>query len=241
MRVSHSRKPGKGKGKKMKDTYGRSLPLPSMRFDQDSLSWRTCEATSLWDLEMSSPTFPESGMTRDGLLYERPTQALLTAVRDYSSLPTPAARDYKDQSFSPRVLDGRSHGELPEAIGLQFLPTPTVVDMGSSYTPEEWEDWKDEQRDKHQNGNGHGASLGIDWGKYEQAVRRWEEITREAPSPTVERDGRPRLSPVFVEWMMGLEPGHVTGHGLRPAQELKALGNGVCPQQALLALHMLLD
>ena len=159
MRVSHSRKPGKGKGKKMKDTYGRSLPLPSMRFDLDSLSWRTCEATSLWDLEMSSPTFPESGMTRDGLLYERPTQALLTAVRDYSSLPTPAARDYKDQSFSPRVLDGRSHGELPEAIGLQFLPTPTVMDMGSSYTPEEWEDWKDEQREKHQNGNGHGASL----------------------------------------------------------------------------------
>ena len=54
-------------------------------------------------------------------------------------------------------------------------------------------------------------------------------------------NGRPRLSPKFVEWMMGLEPGHVTGHGLRPAQELKALGNGVCPQQALLALHMLLD
>ena len=39
---------------------------------------------------------------------------------------------------------------------------------------------------------------------------------------------------------MGLDLGHVTGHGLRPAQELKALGNGVCPQQALLALRMIL-
>lgn len=38
---------------------------------------------------------------------------------------------------------------------------------------------------------------------------------------------------------MGLEPGHVTGHGLRPAQELKMLGNGVVPQQARLALDLL--
>ena len=111
----------------MNDISGRSLPLPLMRYDLASLSWRTSEDTSLWDLEMSSPTFPESGMTLDGLLYERPRQEPAIAGQDYSSLPTPAARDYKDQSFSPRVLDGRSHGELPEAIGLQFLPTPTSV------------------------------------------------------------------------------------------------------------------
>jgi DNA (cytosine-5)-methyltransferase 1 len=52
-------------------------------------------------------------------------------------------------------------------------------------------------------------------------------------------DKRLRLSPAFVEWMMGLPAGHVTGHGLRPAQELKMLGNGVVPQQAALALRML--
>lgn len=71
----------------MKDTYGRSLPLPSMRFDQDTLSWRTCEATSLWDLEMSSPTFPESGMTRNGELFELPTPERPTVGRESSSLP----------------------------------------------------------------------------------------------------------------------------------------------------------
>ena len=38
---------------------------------------------------------------------------------------------------------------------------------------------------------------------------------------------------------MGLPAGHVTGHGLRAAQELKMLGNGVVPQQAALALRML--
>lgn len=39
---------------------------------------------------------------------------------------------------------------------------------------------------------------------------------------------------------MGLEPGHVTGHGLKPAACLKMLGNGVVPQQAELALRMIL-
>lgn len=38
---------------------------------------------------------------------------------------------------------------------------------------------------------------------------------------------------------MGLPVGHVTGHGLSAAQSLKMLGNGVCPQQATLALRML--
>ena len=81
---------------------------------------------------------------------------------------------------------------------------------------------------------------GINWGLYGPAIRRWEQLTRPAPAPTIPgKAGRPRLNPEFVEWMMGLPAGHVTGHGLRPAQELKMLGNGVVPQQALLALHML--
>lgn len=47
------------------------------------------------------------------------------------------------------------------------------------------------------------------------------------------------MNPVFVEWMMGLPEGWVTGHGLSGSQELKMLGNGVVPQQARLALKML--
>ena len=80
----------------------------------------------------------------------------------------------------------------------------------------------------------------IAWGKYAPAIDRWEHLTRPAPEPTVPgRNGRPRLSPHFVEWMMGLPAGHVTGHDLSAAQELKMLGNGVVPQQAYLALGML--
>ena len=39
---------------------------------------------------------------------------------------------------------------------------------------------------------------------------------------------------------MGLPAGHVTGHGLSHTAELKMLGNGVVPQQAALALRLLL-
>ncbi len=78
------------------------------------------------------------------------------------------------------------------------------------------------------------------WGKYQPAIERWERLTRPAPSPVrLTHHDRYAINPGFVEWMMGLPEGHVTGHGLRPAQELKMLGNGVVPQQAALALALL--
>jgi DNA (cytosine-5)-methyltransferase 1 len=82
-----------------------------------------------------------------------------------------------------------------------------------------------------------------DWGQYTQAIRRWENtIGRPAPAPTiVGRANKPRLNPEFVEWMMGLPSGWVTGHNLSPAQCLKMLGNGVVPQQARHAIQQLTE
>ena len=78
-----------------------------------------------------------------------------------------------------------------------------------------------------------------DWGPYAAAIARWESMLgRPAPAPTEEgpKGGR-RLSAAFVEWMMGLPEGWVTGHGLPRTSELKMLGNGVVPQQAIAALR----
>lgn len=88
------------------------------------------------------------------------------------------------------------------------------------------------------------ANTDIDWGPYEAAIRRWEHILdRPAPHPVEpRRNGRPRLSARFVEWLMGLD-GWVTDPDLalpRTAQ-LRILGNGVVPQQATHALRLLLD
>ncbi|MFE4255061.1 DNA cytosine methyltransferase [Streptomyces sp. NPDC056910] len=76
------------------------------------------------------------------------------------------------------------------------------------------------------------------WGRFAPAIARWEAVTgHRAPWAT---DDRGRLSPAFVEWMMGLAPGHVTAvPGLRRTQQLKALGNGVVPLQAAVALRLL--
>jgi hypothetical protein len=284
---------------------------PLMRFDQDTQSWRTSLDTSLWDLPMSSPTLPQSGLMRNGVLFERPMLERPTSATDSSSLPTPraqvrqdiydredyhynleealatlptpmtdsgrqsgecrdfggdllhgvtcenckvvtlptpTARDHKDQSFSPRVLDGRSHGELPEIVGRNFLPTPAVNDMGAGKDPEQFEQWRLRQKSADGRTAVHGKSLyqealktEIAWGKYEPAIRRWEALTREVPEPTVPHKDKRRLNPAFVEWMMGLPAGHVTGHGLSAAKELKMLGNGVVPQQARSAVTQLME
>jgi DNA (cytosine-5)-methyltransferase 1 len=74
------------------------------------------------------------------------------------------------------------------------------------------------------------------WGPYADAVARWETtIGRPAPDPVDETGDH---SAVFVEWMMGLPSGWVTDVlDRKPA--LKALGNGVVPQQAAAALRIL--
>ncbi|MYS22061.1 DNA cytosine methyltransferase [Streptomyces sp. DvalAA-14] len=90
---------------------------------------------------------------------------------------------------------------------------------------------------------GQGEPRGVgaeptDWGPFAPAVRRWEHVTgRPAPGAT---DALGRLSPILVEWLMGLPEGHVTAvPGLSRAQQLKALGNGVVPRQAEAAIRVL--
>ncbi|GAB2887547.1 DNA cytosine methyltransferase [Streptomyces mayteni] len=96
----------------------------------------------------------------------------------------------------------------------------------------------------HERGREHAAGRVLDWGRYAAAVHRWEAVLgRPAPAATEPgRGGRPRLSPRFVEWLMGLDEGHVTDvPGLSRNQQLKALGNGVVPQQGATAITHLLD
>ena len=108
----------------MSDTSGRSSPLPLMRYDLASSSWRTCEDTSLWDLVMSSPSFPEWGTTRGGVLFELPTPARPTVEQGSLSLPTPHA------GLGERGRDGvypneRGQQDLQHAISA-LLPTPVA-------------------------------------------------------------------------------------------------------------------
>lgn len=153
-----------------------------------------------------------------------------------------------------RAKHGRPFGEsLSSAVG-QLLPTP--VSQPSGNTPEE--------RLRKKPGREVVTDLSIiaenglfesggrlaptpspakeghprRFGPYAPAIARWEHVLgRPAPDPTEPGKTRPRLSARFVEWMMGLPDGHVTAvPGLTRNQQLKALGNGVVPQQGAAAL-----
>jgi DNA (cytosine-5)-methyltransferase 1 len=74
---------------------------------------------------------------------------------------------------------------------------------------------------------GHRHPAAVDWGAYAAAVETWEELTRTAPRPT---DDRGRLSPAFVEWMLGFPAGWT--EAASRTQRLKMLGNSVQVQVA---------
>lgn len=81
-----------------------------------------------------------------------------------------------------------------------------------------------------------------DWGKYTDAIRRWEALTRPAPTPVQEgRGGRLVLAPAFSEWMMGWAPGLATDPeiGLTRTKQLMVIGNGVVPAAGAEAISQL--
>ena len=83
------------------------------------------------------------------------------------------------------------------------------------------------------------------FGEFKDAIRVQEQaFGMSAPDPTViGNTGRTLLNPAFVEWMMGLPPGHVTSPeiGISRQLQLKALGNGVVPQQAATAIRIMAE
>ena len=87
-----------------------------------------------------------------------------------------------------------------------------------------------------------GIAVRDEFGQYAEPIARHEQaLGRPAPAPIEPgRNGAPRLAPRFVEWMMMLPNGWVTGvPGLTRSQQLRMLGNGVVPAQAEAALAWL--
>jgi hypothetical protein len=132
------------------------------------------------------------------------------------------------------VADGGDHRRPT----VDLLPTPNASDCtGGGAHPD--------------NREGHSRQL-IDfallagstaWGKYEPAIRRWEHLAGPAPAPTEpNKNGNPRLSAAFSQWLMGWPDGWVTDPaiGISRNDQLKIVGNGVCPQQAAAALRYLM-
>lgn len=167
-------------------------------------------------------------------------------------LATPTAHDNKGACLLEKHharLKQRNRtqmGNLQEDI-THLMPTPNTLDY-LSYR-------EGEKREKALRRGAEGGSLRASTGNlreevhfnadlYLPAVHRWEEILgRKSPRWTIIGDnGKPKLNPMFSEWLMGLPEGWVTSPeiGLSYGRQLMILGNGVVPQQAEAALTSML-
>ena len=217
------------------------LPTSVPRTDESAYSsWGGLLPTPTATLNAPAPWKP--GV--DWWLQSRATRNLEGVVTGNTPLlPSPVSRDWKGVPG-----DNVQMASLPREISL--LPTPSAGVFNDGEDLGSWRKRRDANLSKKINGNGQGLPLAIaaqdeiNWGRYSGAIFFWEKIlSRKAPSPTEStgRDGNPRLSPSFVEWMMGLPEGWVTQvPGLKRSGQLHALGNGVVPQQAEMALRLLL-
>ena len=177
-------------------------------------------------------------------------------------LPTTTASDWKGANRS----GSKSASANMLAAKIDLLPTTTTngnerkgpgyasagilqeLEIANGILPKEYEDWEQAAAKTKSIPEEKSSKTALDettsWGKFEPAIRRWEQtLGRPAPAPTKPdgKDGAHRLSSKFTEWMMGLPDGWITNCGLSRNEELKACGNGVVPQQAELALRILLE
>jgi len=165
------------------------------------------------------------------------------------SVPTPTASDHSwdRDKVQRKVTNGSPNRGVDLPLwakrvtdgSYELLHTPAASEAERGHQPED----KARARGGQVTLSGQ-LNFSPSFDRFEPAIKRWEQVTGvEAPAPTEPdgRDGAHRLSSKFTEWMMGLQPGWITGLGLSRKDELKACGNGVVPQQAKLALEMLLE
>jgi len=171
---------------------------------------------------------------------------------DLTLLPTPTSSDTNGAG-----AHGTGGPDLRTAVSL--LPTPSVADGMGGHLSRSGDrshelllpgvakrlGEQSGQAGYADDGRG-GRSLDVEarraenWGDYAPAIARWESVLgRPAPAPTEPNaKGGHRLSPRFVEFLMGVPEGWVCDvPGITRNQALKALGNGIVPQQCAAAFR----
>lgn len=231
------------------------LPTPVVTDASDSARHTTTtgvahSGTSLTDAIRLLPTpqardFKGTDSTSD---HNRNSPGMDAVTHHFPALlPTPSLSDNKTPRRGEqlqRTLDEGIHTlNLADAIELThgrdvLLCTPSVADSTGGHLT------RSGGRSDEPLLPGQAREMSTAWGKYEPAIRRWEQINGPAPSPTEpNKNGNPRLSAAFSEWMMGWPAGWVTDPdiGISRNDQLRIVGNGVCPQQAVRALRYLLS
>lgn len=141
-----------------RDTFGRCSPTVFAWFDPDTRCWKTSQATLLSDSEMSRPTWPRSGMTRNGIAYQLPPSAPRTSAIAYSlSLGTHGPNS---DGLWPTATTGDhgtryAQGGMPLGMAVRMWPTPDA-------SPHKYRLQGDSQQSRSLNGV-HGGKLNPEW------------------------------------------------------------------------------
>lgn len=191
---------------------------PLAWFDPATSSWRTWQRCLVEGWTLFSGPWPRSGMTRNGIAFQRVPLAPLTGETVSGLLPTPEASNTK-------AIALRSAGRSPRDFTKPLWPAPAVMDTGLTTELAKIQVRREAVKAKGINGNGFGMSLG-------EAVRLWPTPTANdrkdagyqlQPNGTQaftlsgaarESEGQPhdkavggQLNPTWVEWLMGFPLG----------------------------------
>jgi len=152
-------------------------------YDPATSSWRTSQRSLLEEWEPFSATFPRSGMTRSGTLFELRTLVPHTGENGYGLWPTPRVSDIRDG----RTLNAQ--GRRVSASGVYGANLADIVKMWPTPTSRDWKDVTDPRT----------------WNCTEDRDR-FDQLGR-----AVFKDGTATgggaLNPTWVEWLMGFPLG----------------------------------
>lgn len=132
---------------------------PLARWNQNRDCWEEPQEDIFGHSGVWSETWPPSGMTRNGLVFELPMLGHHTADIGSSYLPSPRASDGmggNDPLSRPEHMD-----DLGTRIERILLPTPAAMNLNDGESVETWEARRARVKVTANNGNGFGTPLAV--------------------------------------------------------------------------------
>jgi len=220
--ASPSASPASARASRTNVSSGRPSGESLARWDRNSCSWKTFQATLFSDSTVCLASLPRAGTTRCGRLWPLPTLERRTDGNGCSVWPTAkvATGDYQNTNYGPVLNLSGAAKSWPTPDGLaterdnrspssgaavrptlaklvRDWPTPTSGKPSKAWATPGGRDWKDTPGMATTGTNPDGSGrVGLD------------QLGRQAQAIGKRGDGcRKHLNPLFVEWLMGLPIG----------------------------------